>query len=98
LALEMREAIGALTETWRRWCHEIGFGIGIAHGFGTLGAICFEGAWLAASAARIAYQMEDESKGQTLQMMDFSLNNNLSPPRIRPVYVLRPAPGRQARG
>jgi class 3 adenylate cyclase len=37
MALEMREAIEALTETWRRWGHEIGFGIGIAHGFATLG-------------------------------------------------------------
>jgi class 3 adenylate cyclase len=33
MALEMREAIGALTETWRRWGHEIGFGIGIAQRF-----------------------------------------------------------------
>ena len=37
MALEMRNAIGALTETWRRLGHEIGFGIGIAHGFATLG-------------------------------------------------------------
>ena len=43
MALEVREAIGALTETWRRWGHEIGFGIGIAHGFATLGTIGFEG-------------------------------------------------------
>jgi hypothetical protein len=43
MALETREAIGALTETWRRWGHEIGFGIGIAHGFATLGTIGFEG-------------------------------------------------------
>jgi adenylate cyclase len=43
MALEMREAIGALTETWRRWGHEIGFGIGVAHGFATLGTIGFEG-------------------------------------------------------
>jgi class 3 adenylate cyclase len=43
MALEMREAIGALTETWRRWGHDIGFGIGIAHGFATLGTIGFEG-------------------------------------------------------
>ena len=35
MALEMRDAIGALTETWRRWGHDIGFGIGIAHGFAT---------------------------------------------------------------
>jgi adenylate cyclase len=31
MALEVRDAIGALTETWRRWGHDIGFGIGIAH-------------------------------------------------------------------
>ena len=30
MALEMRDAIGALTETWHRWGHDIGFGIGIA--------------------------------------------------------------------
>jgi class 3 adenylate cyclase/HAMP domain-containing protein len=43
MALELRGAIGGLTETWRRWGHEIGFGIGIAHGFATLGTIGFEG-------------------------------------------------------
>ena len=43
MALEVRDAIGALTERWRRWGHDIGFGIGIAHGFATLGTIGFEG-------------------------------------------------------
>jgi len=43
MALDMREAIGALTEKWRRLGHDIGFGIGIAHGFATLGTIGFEG-------------------------------------------------------
>ena len=43
MALELRDAIQALTETWRRWGHDIGFGIGIAHGFATLGTIGFEG-------------------------------------------------------
>ena len=42
-ALEVRDAIGALTETWRRLGHDIGFGIGIAHGFATPGTIGFEG-------------------------------------------------------
>ena len=41
MALEMRDDIGALTEKWRRWGHD--FGIGIAHGFATLGTIGFEG-------------------------------------------------------
>ena len=43
MALDMRAAIGALIEKWRRLGHEIGFGIGIAHGFATLGTIGFEG-------------------------------------------------------
>ena len=43
MALEMRGAIGALTDRWRRLGHDIGFGIGIAHGFATLGTIGFEG-------------------------------------------------------
>ena len=43
MALEVRDAIGALTATWSRLGHEIGFGIGIAHGFATLGTIGFEG-------------------------------------------------------
>jgi hypothetical protein len=41
LALELRGAIGALTATWSRLGHAIGFGIGIAHGFATLGTIGF---------------------------------------------------------
>jgi replicative superfamily II helicase len=53
-------------------------------------------AWLAASAARIAYQMEDNDKGQKLQTTAFSINNNHSPPRKRPPYLARPAPGKQA--
>lgn len=53
-------------------------------------------AWLAAAAARIAYQMEDETKGQKLQTTAFSVNNNHSPPRKRPLYVARPAPGKQS--
>jgi len=33
MALEVRDTIGALTAAWSRLGHEIGFGIGIAHGF-----------------------------------------------------------------
>jgi len=43
MALDMRTALGVLIEKWRRLGHEIGFGIGIAHGFATLGTIGFEG-------------------------------------------------------
>ena len=43
MAIEMRAAIGELIEKWRKLGHDIGFGIGIAHGFATLGTIGFEG-------------------------------------------------------
>jgi adenylate cyclase len=43
MALEMRTAIDALMAKWRLLGHDIGFGIGIAHGFATLGTIGFEG-------------------------------------------------------
>jgi replicative superfamily II helicase len=53
-------------------------------------------AWLAATAARIAYQMNDEARGQKLQTYAFSVSNNHSPPKVRPAYVPRPIPGKQS--
>jgi replicative superfamily II helicase len=53
-------------------------------------------AWLSASAARIAYQMEDEARGQRLQTDAFSVSNNHSPPKVRPTYVPRAIPGKQS--
>jgi class 3 adenylate cyclase len=43
MALDLRVAIGALIEKWRRLGHELDFGIGIASGYATLGTIGFEG-------------------------------------------------------
>jgi len=43
MALEMRAAIGTLIDKWSRLGHELGFGIGISHGYATLGTIGFEG-------------------------------------------------------
>ncbi|VIO67302.1 adenylate/guanylate cyclase domain-containing protein [Bradyrhizobium ivorense] len=42
MAVEMRDAIGALTEKWRNRGHSLGFGIGIALGYATLGQVGFE--------------------------------------------------------
>ena len=70
MALEMRDAIGALTETWSRLGHDIGFGIGIAHGFATLGTIGFEGRFDYAAigtVSNVASRLCDEAKpGQIL--------------------------------
>ena len=70
MALEMRRAIEALTEKWRQFGHEIGFGIGIAHGYATLGTIGFEGRFDYAAigtVSNVASRLCDEAKpGQIL--------------------------------
>jgi class 3 adenylate cyclase/putative methionine-R-sulfoxide reductase with GAF domain len=69
-AIEMRAAIGELVEKWRKLGHEIGFGIGVAHGFATLGTIGFEGRFDYAAigtVSNVASRLCDEAKpGQIL--------------------------------
>jgi len=43
LAVEMRDAAVSLARSWMARGHEIGFGVGIAQGYATLGRIGFEG-------------------------------------------------------
>jgi adenylate cyclase len=65
MALEMRAALGALIEKWRRLGHELGFGIGIAHGYATLGTIGFEGRFDYAAigtVSNVASRLCDEAK------------------------------------
>jgi len=70
MAIDMRAAIGELTEKWRKLGHDIGFGIGIAHGFATLGTIGFEGRFDYAAigtVSNVASRLCDEAKqGQIL--------------------------------
>ena len=70
MALELRKVLAALTQTWSRLGHEIGFGIGIAHGFATLGTIGFEGRFDYAAigtVSNVASRLCDEAKpGQIL--------------------------------
>src|SRR5215470_9959659 len=42
MSVEMRDTIGALTQRWRNRGHNLGFGMGIALGYATLGQIGFE--------------------------------------------------------
>lgn len=42
MAVEMRDAVGKLTVKWRSRGHSLGFGIGIAVGYATLGQIGFD--------------------------------------------------------
>jgi len=70
MALEMRDAMGTFTQKWRRLGHDIGFGIGISHGFATLGTIGFEGRFdyaAVGTVSNVASRLCDEAKpGQIL--------------------------------
>jgi len=70
MAIEMRAAIEVLIEKWRKLGHDIGFGIGISHGFATLGTIGFEGRFDYAAigtVSNVASRLCDEAKpGQIL--------------------------------
>jgi class 3 adenylate cyclase len=41
----MRDRVAELAARWRRRGHDLELGLGIAHGYATLGAIGFEGRW-----------------------------------------------------
>jgi adenylate cyclase len=70
MALDMRTAIGAMIEKWLLLGQDLGFGIGIAHGFATLGTIGFEGRYDYAAigtVSNVASRLCDEAKpGQIL--------------------------------
>jgi class 3 adenylate cyclase len=70
MAIDMRTTFGKLVEKWGKLGHDIGFGIGIAHGFATLGTIGFEGRFDYAAigtVANVASRLCDEAKpGQIL--------------------------------
>ena len=42
MAVEMRDTIGVLTQKWRNRGHSLGFGVGVALGYATLGQIGYE--------------------------------------------------------
>ena len=70
MALEMRAALTALCARWSRLGHEIGFGVGISHGYATLGTIGFEGRFDYAAigtVSNVASRLCDEAQsGQIL--------------------------------
>jgi class 3 adenylate cyclase len=43
MAVAMRDAVATLLHTWRRRGHALGFGVGVAMGYATIGRIGFEG-------------------------------------------------------
>jgi class 3 adenylate cyclase len=45
MALAMRDRVSDLVVKWRKLGYELDFGVGIAQGYATIGAIGFEGRW-----------------------------------------------------
>jgi class 3 adenylate cyclase len=66
MAVAMRDAVAALSAKWRHFGHQLGFGIGIAHGYATLGCIGFEGRFqysATGKVANLASRLCDEAAG-----------------------------------
>ena len=69
MSVEMRDAIGLLSEKWRNRGHNLGFGIGIALGYATLGQIGFEQRLEYAaigSVTNLASRLCDEAKANQI--------------------------------
>ena len=65
MALAMRARVAELSESWRKQGHELGFGVGIAQGYATLGTIGFEGRYDYAAigpVANLASRLCDEAE------------------------------------
>jgi adenylate cyclase len=54
MAVEMRTLVGEITDGWTKGGYELGFGVGIAQGFATLGRIGFEGRYDYASVGGVS--------------------------------------------
>ena len=54
MAMAMRDRVAELAEGWRKQGHELGFGVGVAQGFATIGRIGFEGRFDYAAIGTVA--------------------------------------------
>ena len=66
MAAAMRERVGELAVAWRKRGHQLGFGVGIALGYATLGKIGFEGRFdygAVGTVTNLAARLCDEAQG-----------------------------------
>jgi adenylate cyclase len=69
MAIEMRDQIADLALQWRKYGHQLGFGVGIAHGYATLGCIGFEGRIqysATGTVANLASRLCDEARHEQI--------------------------------
>jgi class 3 adenylate cyclase len=67
MALEMRDEVAKLSVKWSHSWHDIGFGVGIAHGYATLGSIGYEGPFqysVTGKVANLASRLCDQAKNK----------------------------------
>jgi adenylate cyclase len=70
MSIEMRDEISRLAAKWRKFGHQLGFGVGIASGHATLGCVGFEGRFqysVTGTVANVASRLCDQAAdGQIL--------------------------------
>jgi adenylate cyclase len=70
MALEMRDGVAKMAANWGAYGHDLGFGVGIAHGYATLGCIGYEGRFqysVTGTVANLASRLCDQAlNGQIL--------------------------------
>jgi adenylate cyclase len=73
MAVEMRAAVAELAKVWRARGHQLGFGVGIAQGYATLGKIGFEGRFDYAAigtVTNLASRLSDEARAGEILVND----------------------------
>jgi class 3 adenylate cyclase len=66
MAVAMRDRVRQLSAAWRKRGHDLALGVGIAHGYATIGAIGFEGRWdygAIGTVTNLAARLCGEAKG-----------------------------------
>jgi class 3 adenylate cyclase len=69
MAVAMRETVRGLAAGWRRRGGDLGFSVGIARGYATIGAIGFEGRWdygAIGTATNLAARLCAEARGDQI--------------------------------
>ena len=95
MSIEMRASMAELAGKWHTLGHELGFGIGIAHGFATLGCIGFEGRLqysVTGSVANLACRLCMEARNGEI-LIDTKVHN-----AVEPFVALEPAGDLALRG
>jgi class 3 adenylate cyclase/HAMP domain-containing protein len=95
MAVEMRALVGEVTDGWTKGGYELGFGIGIAQGFATLGRIGFEGRYDYASVgsvSNLASRLCDEAEARQILLPQRLV------PQIESFAVIEPVGTRVLKG